>query len=272
MKYIESLPSLDLRHYIKCFWSLEQSAVEAADSREPVLPDGRVEIIFNLSDRFRKFHTETAFALQPRTLVAGQMTRNIVIGPSGDVKLFGVRFQPTGAFYFLGFPMSELTDRIENYIELSRFDEGHLEDQLLNAADFAHRIAIFEATMLTKLTGAKRFDQRLASAVDALGTMTGNYSVPHLASTFGWSERKLERDFKKFVGVSPKMFSRIRRFSSIVHSLETSGPSELIDHAHQFGYYDQSHMINDFRGFAGESPTAFYRRSHRLSELFTVGG
>jgi len=271
MKYFESLPSPNLRHYIKCFWSLEQSAVEAGDSREPVLPDGRAEIVFNLSDRFRKFQTETEFELQPRTLVAGQMTRNIVIGPSGDIKLFGVRFQPMGAFYFFGFPMSELTNRIENLLTLDKSRDRCLEDQLMDAADFAQRIAIVEAAMSKRLAVATSFDKKFAGSVDALATMGECVSVPRLASLLGWSERKLERDFKKYVGVSPKMFSRISRFASIVRSLETFGPAKLLEHAHRYGYYDQSHMINEFRGFAGESPTAFYQRSHRLSELFTVG-
>ncbi len=272
MNYKESLPSPNLRRFIKCFWSLEQSAAEAVDSREPVLPDGCVEVVFNLSDRFRRFQTENDFELQPRALVAGQMTRNILIGPSGDVNLFGVRFQPTGAFYFLGFPISELTDRIEDLEEINAQANRGVHERLLNASNFSRRIAVFEDMMMARLRKMPAFDAKLEGAVNAFASMRENVSVARAAAALGWSERKLERDFKKFVGVSPKMFSRINRFSSIVRSLETFGPAKLLDHAHDFDYYDQSHMINEFRGFAGMSPTAFYARSHRLSELFTVGG
>jgi AraC-like DNA-binding protein len=270
MQYVESSPSPDLRHFIKCFWSLKQSAIEAADSHEPVLPDGRVEIVFNLATRFRRYHSESEFSLQPRTLVAGQMTRNIVIGPSGDVELFGVRFQPVGASYFFGLPMSELTDRIEDYSDLNSTESSTLEDRLLGAHSFERRVSIFEIELRNRLRKVT-FDEKFAACVNSVSTIGENVSIPRLASSLGWSERKLERDFKKYVGVSPKTFSRIKRFTSIVKSLESFGPARLVEYAHHYGYYDQSDMINEFRGFAGESPTAFYERSHRLSELFTVG-
>jgi AraC-like DNA-binding protein len=270
MQYLESSPSPDLRRFIKCFWSLEQTAVETSNSREPVLPDGRVEIVFNLADRFHRYHSTTDFELQPSSLVAGQMTRNVLIGPSGGVSLFGVRFQPTGAYYFFGFPMSELTDRIESFDAL--FKVSDLDDRLRNATDLHQRIAIFEEAMRMNLANAGAVDPKLEDSVRKIAAMAEQRSIANVASTLGWSERKLERDFKKYVGVSPKLFSRIDRFASIVRALETTGPSKLTEHAHRFGYYDQSHMINEFRGFAGESPTAFYERTHRMSALFTVGG
>ncbi len=269
MQYFETLPSLALRPFIKRFWSLEQTAADALNSREPVLPDGCFEIVFNLSDRFWRFDSQERFDLQPQTLVAGQMTRRIVIGPSGNVKLFGIRFQPVGAHGFFGFPMCDLTDRIESLDSLMRVGGDEIEEKLWNASSFRERISIIESLMPQRNCDGS--DVKLDKAVDAVAAHRGRVSVSRLAASLGWSERKLERDFKTFVGVSPKTFARINRFSGVVRALETTGPSKLLDHAHEFGYYDQSHMINEFRGFAGESPTAFYDRSHRLSELFTVG-
>lgn len=271
MQYRETLPSPKLRPFIKCFWSLEQTPLEAAGSREPVLPDGCFEIVFNLADRFRKFNSEEDIELQPRTLVAGQMTRSIVIGPSGDVNLFGVRFQPTGAYPFFGFPMAEMTNRIASLDELLANGSANLAEQIAACSRFESRIAVFEKALLKKLECVPVFDNKLKCVISSVSSEPECMTVSKIAAKFGWSERSLERAFKKRVGVSPKMFSRICRFSGIVHLLESNGPAKLLQYAHDFGYYDQAHMINEFRGFAGESPTAFYNRSHRLSELFTVG-
>lgn len=270
MNYQQQPPSHRFSRLIKHFWSLEQSAVEALDTREPVLPDGCPEIVFNLSDRFRRYTTDTDFELQPRTIIAGQMTRSIVIGPSGNVRLFGVRFQPFGAYSFLRVPMSELADSTDGLDLVLGERESELRNSLLEAETFSEQIAVFERVASFRIADRSPVDHRFANTVERFADMRGA-KVSSIAAEIGWSERKLERDFAKYVGISPKMFGRISRFSSMVRAMENHGPLRLVDDAHTYGYYDQSHMINEFREFSGESPTAFYERSHRLSELFTVG-
>src|SRR5688500_8015776 len=113
MQYRETLPSPRLAGFVKCYWTLEQGAFEAVKVPEPVVPDGCIEIIFNLADRFERLHGENRAETQPATLVAGQMRKSVLIRPTGHVRLFGVRFQPAGAFRFFRFSLSELTDRID---------------------------------------------------------------------------------------------------------------------------------------------------------------
>jgi AraC-like DNA-binding protein len=198
------------------------------------------------------------------------MTRSIIIGPGGNVKLFGVRFQPFGAYCFLRVPMAIFADRTDGLDLLMSEGESALRDSLLEAETFAGQISAFETEVGLRIANVSAVDHRLAYAVRRFGDI-GGAKVSSLAAEIGWSERKLERDFAKYVGLSPKIFGRVSRFSSMVRALESHGPLGLIDHTHEYGYYDQSHMINEFREFSGESPTAFYERSHRLSEFFTVG-
>lgn len=166
--------------------------------------------------------------------------------------------------------MIEFADRTDGLDLLMAGRESDFRDSLLEAESFIGQIIAFEREVSVGLADVSDLDHRLAYAVRRFGNM-GGAKVSSLAAEIGWSERKLERDFAKYVGLSPKMFGRVSRFSSMVRAMESHGPLGLIDHAHDFGYYDQSHMINEFREFSGESPTAFYERSHRLSELFTVG-
>ncbi len=270
MEYLESPPSPSFRNVIRHYWSLEQSAAEAGEMREPVLPDGCPEIVFNLEDRFRKFTGDSDFELQPQTLIAGQMTSRIVIGPSGRVKLFGVRFEPFGAFAIFRMPVAEFTNRIERLDSVLQHGVSAMADRLAEAESFNRRIGIFESEFLRHIDLDLIPESRFRAAARILNSCRER-RISAVASELGWSERKLERDFLKYVGLTPKMFARVSRFSAIVRALETTGPGQLLDHAHEFGYYDQSHMINEFRGFAADSPTAFYDRSHRLSELFTTG-
>ena len=104
MQYRESPASARLLGHIKHFWSLEHSAQPEVEP-EPVMPDGCIEIVFNFSDRFRRLYGDGVSATQPRTIIAGQMSRGIVIAPSGAVDLFGIRFHPAGFFGLFGFPV-----------------------------------------------------------------------------------------------------------------------------------------------------------------------
>ncbi len=268
MRYEESPPSAQFAGEVKCFWAIENEAGED-DAPQPVLPDCCPEIVFNLSERFRRFHSEDNFELQPRTLVAGQMTRGILIGPSGNVKLFGVRFHPTGAFGAFTSPMSQFTDRIENADHLWGSAESLLHERLSEAESFQERIECFESFLLLRQAKTKQISRELAYAVAAL--QSSETRVASLARELGWSERRLERNFNDRVGVSPKMFSRIMRFQRLVKLLEADGVADLSDAAIVCGYYDQPHMNREFASFARTSPTAFLNSSHRLSEIFVTG-
>lgn len=266
MNYQETPPSPRLAGYVKCFWALEFNGVEAGEP-EPVVPDGCIEIVFNLADRFRRFHENGNFEIQPSSLIAGQMRQSILIGPSGEVRLFGVRFQPDGAYAFFRFDMSDLADRIEP-LDTVWTSVGEIEERLMIARDFAACVAIIEAELIRRLREYSPLDIFLQRAVEYISLGNGGRPVAALAKDIGISERGLERRFKQSVGLSPKMFSRILRFQSVLRSLESAATPGILDAAADFGYYDQSHLINDFRQFAGVSPAVFFERSRQLTDIF----
>ena len=82
------------------------------------------------------------------------------------------------------------------------------------------------------------------------------------------SVRQFERQFNEQVGVPPKLYARIVRFNAALEA-KMSAPRRLwTDIAHDFGYYDQMHMVRDFEDFTGENPTAFIRRLEAMPELW----
>ncbi len=268
MNCLESSPSPRYAARIKRFWVIEDDA-SPGDSIQPVLPDGCPELIFNLSDRFRRFTNDNECDLQPRTIAAGQMTKHLLIGPSGKVSLFGVRFKPAGAFGVFRFPLSQLTDRIECLGDIWGTNEDRLHEQLASATDFHDRVTVFEKYLDELRVLDLASSNEMEYAVHSL--KIARTSVRKLARELGWSERRLERRFAERVGISPKLFSRINRFQRMIRFLETGTVSDLAGTAIECGYYDQPHMNREFASFAGTSPTAFRASSHRMSKLFVVG-
>jgi AraC-like DNA-binding protein len=261
MNYQETPPSPRFRSLIKCFWSLEY---DGGGEPEPIVPDGCVEIVFNLADRFRHYHESGEITPQPAALIAGQMRQCIVIGPSGRVRLFGVRFFPTGARPFFGPNMSELANRIEP-LDSMWSGTGEIEDRLATAADHFARVQIIEQVLTGKVR--ERNEHGLLSyAILTITENKGLLPIRALGQDLSISERQLERLFAANVGLSPKSFSRIVRFQSVLRLITPR--ADLVDLALTHGYYDQSHFISDFRQFAGTTPGAFLERSSGLTDVF----
>src|SRR4051812_30255322 len=93
MEFTVHTPPLALADSVKAIWCARGTKAEF-DAPEPIVPDGCVEIVFNLGDPF--FNAQTG-ELQPRDLLAGQMTRPVIALPTGDVDLMGVRLHTAHA-------------------------------------------------------------------------------------------------------------------------------------------------------------------------------
>jgi methylphosphotriester-DNA--protein-cysteine methyltransferase len=89
---------------------------------------------------------------------------------------------------------------------------------------------------------------------EAARLLSRSSDVGAAASQLGVSPRQLERRFKAHVGISPKYFARIRRFQRVFPAMEEDSAG-WVDAAADCGYYDQAHLIRDFRDFAGEPPS-----------------
>lgn len=93
MRYAEFAPSAALAHVVRCFWTLEGDALELAAAAQPILPDGRPEIIFHLGDPFELIYENGTVERQPRTIFAGQLTAPLVVRPTGAVAILGIRLR-----------------------------------------------------------------------------------------------------------------------------------------------------------------------------------
>ena len=266
MIYRESKSSVKFSGIVERFWSIEYEGSAEAPV-EPVLPDGCPEIVFNLGDRFQRIPTYGDVETQASAIVSGQIRKRILIRPTGRVKLFGIRFLPHAAAGFLGVAMSSLTDQVVPLESVVGGFSGELESRIAEGSTFEERVAVVEAAL-----GYRRSNGDLsivAGLTQVISDSGGCLSVQELVDRTGIGERRMERMFDKYVGLSPKVFSRIVRFRGVVRSIEAADSFGMLDAALSFGYYDQAHMIHEFNELAGTSPLGYFQQTHRLSEFFT---
>lgn len=255
--YAEYPPSPPLAAWVECFWSI--TAVDAPATTSRVLPDGCADVIVDLATG------DGAGA----PFVVGAMRRATVVPISGRVDLFGVRFQPGGAFPFLDIALDELTDRTVALDALW----GGVADALADAlADVpaSERVARVEALLLRGMrsrrwSAARREVELVASAVALVRRARGGVGVRETAAALGVGERRLERAFDRCVGLSPKFLARVLRFRAATVEIARRGsrwtgvggaPPSLSWSAlaHASGYADQPHFNREFRALAGLTP------------------
>src|SRR5687767_10034663 len=254
-----------LAHWVKTIWYAQGTRAEF-DAPEPIVPDGCVEIIFNLADPFADHR-----GAQPLDLLAGQMTGPVTAVATGDVDLIGVRFRPGRAGAALRTPMWELRDRL---IAASSVMPGaaQLVEELRDVVR-ERRIAHLAAAL------ARRFASRRmpsTGAIDhALALMEsrrGNVAIDRIARTVGITRRHLERRFKDEVGLGAKHIARIMRVHAALALMQRQPILSGAEISAQCGYSDQAHLIRECRTLTGRTPARLVTAERSLAGLMREAG
>jgi len=265
MKYREIPPPQALAEHIECFWMLQSNGDAAKLPPQRILPDGCVEMILNFAEPFAE-RGPHGFARQPQHFVVGQMEQPLEIVPTGRVHILGIRFHPPGARKILGIPMNEVSGRIVPMDALHRELTAAVR-AACDAGDSRERMRILVAALSKRAQEGKQADPAVWGTLKRLLETDGCASVEELTAAAGISRRQLERKFNDWVGLTPKTLARILRFQRVFKALE-SGAANWAEIAADCGYFDQSHLIRDFRQFAGECPTALTVPQDSLTEVF----
>ena len=266
MRYREVQPNNHLARFIECFWILdgEQPPIDSAPER--ILPDGCVEIILNLAAPFSAIDHDGRRTIQPQHFLVGQMTQPILIAPTGTVRLIGIRFHPGGTVPFIRLPMSETINRVVDLRAVASAFEHELLRAIDGEAELLERIAYLELALTRRLRQNKK-EPRLLDLAANVVKAAGHVSLDDLAAQAAMSPRQLRRTFLQEVGIGPKLLCRLLRFQQVFAAVNRA-ENEWAEVAIDCGYYDQAHLIKDFRQFAAETPAALLHTPGNLTEAF----
>lgn len=235
---------------------------------ERILPDGCVEMIFHYGDAFESSRDSINFERQSKTIISGQLLNNIFLRPTGSSKIMGVRFYPAGAYYFTGIPLKELMNNIVDLNDLFTA-EAQIAEEKVNMSESIHdKINAIESFILKRIRRNSIKETTTGKAAEIILSHNGQITVKKLSGLTGSSERKLQRDFEDYVGLSPKQFARIIRFQNAIKIMNLNSLS-LTAAAYECGYYDQAHFVREFTEISGQTPSAYMREHHILSDYFT---
>jgi AraC-like DNA-binding protein len=265
MIYLEHEAGPALRPWVRLLWYAR--GMGFAHRRERILPTGCAQVIINLNRDFILDCPEGApeSRMSP-ALVVGQRSVYEMVDPSDMADLIGVAFEP-GAFPAF---LADAADRVSNdYVPLGDVcgRAGALRDQLQELNSPGERVQCLENYLQDKFAARGSRGATLHPAVRfalrELGRAPSMTGVAAVARNTGWSERWFSRIFREQVGFSPKVWCRIQRFQRVVRRLHRGEEVRWPELALDCGFYDQSHLANEFRAFSGVSPTSYSAASHQ---------
>lgn len=225
-------------------------------------PTPQHSIFFYINDRIKvKKESDLRFVEQPRSVLVGLQSVKVALDINKSHKAVRVGFHPGGLYRLLGIPMAEMIDGSYDAAEVFGNEIDSLNEKLHEAKTFEEIKNIIEAFLLQTVKSLKR-ELPFDSAMLELLRFSGNIPVEKIASLSCLSLRQFERVCKERIGVSPKFFARLVRFSKAWRLYESSGKQSWTSIAHQCGYFDQMHFIRDFKEFAGVTPGVIEKELH----------
>lgn len=191
----------------------------------------------------------------PQAVILGPQTERSTLTMGHYHLVIKVGFQPGALHRILGIPMTELTGL--NAIDAMDFlgkEVNLINEQIGEAASFEEMKIIIENFLFQKIKNIKPA-LPIDSVLPLMISKGGLGAIEDFASQACLSNRQFERVFSKRIGFSPKFFARLVRFGNAWVLKESSPQVSWTKIAHHCGYYDQMHLIRDFKQFACANPS-----------------
>jgi AraC-like DNA-binding protein len=234
-----------------------------AYQRDRILPSGQSQLLINLGPPQYRIEPGPPEVRVPFVDVWYSGLHQGPIdteAPHGNA-LLGVAFNARGTFPWLGEEMGALSDRIIALADALGDGALRLRERLLNTPSLEDRFRVVERWLLARLKPRAIVHPAVRWAVDRLAATGGRIAIEELATQTGFSRKHLGNLFRQQVGLTPKALARVHRFRGALDILtRANGEVPWMQLAEQCGYYDQPHLINEFRRFTGFSPVELARR------------
>jgi AraC-like DNA-binding protein len=238
-----------------------------------LLPRGYVSYTQATSPRHLVLPATTAVPLIVKILDSPYRPPAFVMGAHGSYQVLEgdcapsyleAWLAPLGAYTLLGVPMSQLSGRTVDLIDVLGPAGRRLAEQLREAPSWRGRFELLDRFLLERLEGGPRPSPEVGRAWRRLVASHGAVPIGRIAGEVGWSHKHLITMFGRQVGLAPKTAARLLRLDGMWRGLDgRGGRVDWAQLARDAGYADQAHLIRDFRQFTGTTPTDFVARAPR---------
>lgn len=252
------IPPPPLSDFVAMFWLYEGDP--GPHARERILPKGTAQLVVNLGeDSIRVYDREDPERVEScrGAVVAGPASEYQVIDTAEQRCCVGIAFRPGGTFPFFQPPAAELRDANVPLDALWGRRAFELRERLLEAETPEARLDVLERLLLAEAVRGLERHPAVDFALREFLAVPQARTIAEVTGQLGLSPRRFIEVFSEQVGLTPKLFCRVRRFQEVLRQIHLEKRPDWTEIALSCGYFDQAHFNRDFRAFSGLSPSAF---------------
>ncbi|MEK3901499.1 helix-turn-helix domain-containing protein [Paenibacillus sp. FSL R7-0179] len=169
---------------------------------------------------------------------------------------FVIRFLPGYAEHFFGYPVGEFSE-LEIPIGDVLPHAAELLERVVEKRTFPERVQAFEDYYNLYVLGRMEIPRLIDYLTRQIIRSHGTLHVNDLSRDTGYSSRYMIKAFERYIGASPKLFSRIIRFQHVLEILEGNDYRKTLERIFELGYFDQNHFIKEFKEFSLTTPKKY---------------
>lgn len=248
-----------LRPHVAGILAYRESFARGGDVIERVVPDGAVRLAFNLGDApvVAGVRSATAEAI-------GAASRATLVGLGGEVHGIAVTLRAGSVAAVLGAPAAEIAGTAVPLDTLWARAGDELFARLQESGDDARRAALVQDFLERRL--ARYGDTPIPGTQAALRcvALSASQRVGDMAAALGIGERRLQQLFHAEVGLTPRRLRRLVRLHGCLRRLRNDPAPAWAQLALDCGFYDQAHLVKEFRELCGVTPGDYLGRTRRV--------
>jgi AraC-like DNA-binding protein len=260
------LPSRPLREYLRSYEYVEAPTadIEASPFAVSVLP----LLGFQLRSPCTAFeYADGRTRVLPPAIALGPCDHRVAdVSYTGHVMNFTIVFEPAGFFRLFHVSPFELRNYAYDCRDVLGERVARLHERLREAASPEQMASIVEAVLLANVADAEACS-RMQRAAGVLLKTKGRSDLSDVSSAAGLSARSWRRHFSCEIGVSPKRYLRMLRLRHAIVLKRVAPARSWTQVGLEAGYYDQSHLIAEFRAMCGSAPSDFIRELASVPDI-----
>lgn len=257
-----------LQPWVAQVWACARPDAPPAHAREHSLPSGAMHLAIRLDGPPLRIYAD-ADDRQGRdyamATVGGVRAGYCIKDTAHPAASVGAVLRPGAALALFGVSAAELSERHFDLADLcGHADTQRLCERLAARDDGEYRRAVFLTFLQARLRrapGRRGLDPQILQALSQVQRAPDDLDMAALAADCGRSPRHFIAGFRDVAGLAPKRYARVLRFQRLLAALTATPRPAWAQLALDAGYFDQSHLIRDFREFAGVSPREYVQRA-----------